>query len=269
MKRVLVLLLMVGGALGTINLQNGLSAAGGGTCVVAPVLRDSAVNQGVSGTAGYSPLVRGKDTIVRLYLSGPSCGTQTFQLTSATLQLKNGATNLGQPVAADPSPISVTGSFPAIATYSTAAVANDTPGDAKFVVPGYLLTPCGGVSPCSQTGAFTATFSATIGWRSSGGATGTTPFSVTAQVDQKSNALRILVVELGDLSGTTYPAGQFPLFGADAQATVQNALSGTLPRAFPVPSGNAPGASPAGSLTSGAGGIRYTFNISARCAGIS
>src|SRR5690348_2821463 len=230
-SRLVVFLLVVGGVLGSVNLQNGLSAAGGGTCAVAPVLRDSAVNQGVSGTAGYSPLVRGKDTVVRLYLSGPNCGTQTFQLTSASLQVKNGTANLGNAIAADPAPANVGGRFPAIATYSAAAVANDTPGDAKFLVPGYVLAP-------SATTPFTATFTATIGWVSSGGTTGTSTFNVTAPVDQKSNALRILVVKMGDLSGTAYTNGS-PLFGADAQTTVQNALSGTLPRAFPVPSANA------------------------------
>ena len=118
MRHLLVFLLVVGGVLGTVNLQKGLSAAGGGTCAVAPVLRDSAVNQGVSGTAGYSPLVRGKDTLVRLYLSGPNCGTQTFQLTSASLQVKNGTTNLGGAIAADPAPLNVNGAFPAIARQS-------------------------------------------------------------------------------------------------------------------------------------------------------
>jgi hypothetical protein len=220
------------------------------------------VNQGVSGTAGYSPLVRGKDTLVRLYLSGPNCGTQTFQLTSASLQVKNGTANLGNAIAADPAPVNVGGRFPAIATYSAAAVANDTPGDAKFLVPGYVLAP-------SATTPFTATFTATIGWVSSGGTTGTSTFNVTAPVDQKTNALRILVVQMGDLSGATYPTGQSPLFGADAQATVQNALSGTLARAFPVPSAPAAGSAPTGDLTSGAGGVRYSFNISARCAGLS
>ena len=262
-------LLVVGGVLGTVDLQKGLSASGGGPCTVAPVLRDSAANQGVSGTAGYSPLVRGKDTVVRLYLSGPNCGTQTFQLTSASLQVKNGNTNLGGAIAADPAPVSVSGSFPAISTYSAAAVANDTPGDAKFLVPGYVLTPCGGALPCAST-TFTATFTATIGWLASGGTTGTSTFNVTAPVDQKTNALRILVVRMGDLSGATYPTGQFPLFGADAQATVQNALSGTLARVFPVPGGPVAGAAPAGDLTSGAGGgIRYSFNLSANCAGLS
>src|SRR5262245_9722420 len=127
MRRPSVFLLLVGGLLGTVILPSGLSAKGGGTCTVAPVLRDSSVNQGVSGTAGYSPLVRGKDTILRLYLSGPSCGSATFQLTSASLQLKNGTTNLGGAVAADPAPSNINGSFPLIATYSAAAVANDTP----------------------------------------------------------------------------------------------------------------------------------------------
>ena len=261
MRRLLVVALVVGGVLGTVNLKNGLSAQGGGTCAVAPVLRDSAVNQGVSGTAGYSPLVRGKDTVVRLYLSGPNCGTQTFQLTSASLQVKNGSANLGNPIPADPAPVNVGGRFPAIATYSAAAVANDTPGDAKFLVPGYVLAP-------STTTPFTATFTATIGWASSGGTTGTSTFNVTAPVDQKTNALRILVVKMGDLSGTAYTNGS-PLFGADAQTTVQNALSGTLPRAFPVPSANAAGSALTGSLTSGSGGIRYSFNIDARCGGLS
>jgi hypothetical protein len=261
MRRLFVFLLVVGGALGTVDLHNGLSAPGGGTCAVAPVLRDSAVNQGVSGTAGYSPLVRGKDTVVRLYLSGPNCGTQTFQLTSALLQVKNGSANLGSQITADPAPLNLNGRFPAISTYSAAAVANDTPGDAKFLVPGYVLTP-------SATTSFTATFAATIGWVSSGGTTGTSTFNVTAPVDQKTNALRILVVKMGDLSGTAYTNG-FPLFGADAQTTVQNALSGTLPRAFPVPSANAAGSAPTGSLTSGGGGIRYSFNIDARCGGLS
>jgi hypothetical protein len=261
MRRLLVFVLVVG-AVVTVVLPSGFSAQGGGTCVVAPVLRDSAINQGVSGTAGYSPLVRGKDTVVRLYLSGPNCGTQTFQLTSASVQVKNGTSNLGNPIAADPAPTSISGSFPAIATYSSAAVASDTPGDAKFLVPGYVLTS-------SSNAGFTATFAATIGWRASSGATGTTTFNVNAAIDQKTNALRILVVKLGDLSGVAYPAGQSPLFGTDAQATVQNALSGTLPRVFPVPSATAAGAPPTGDLTSGAGGIRYSFNIAARCAGIS
>jgi hypothetical protein len=255
MRRLLVFLLLVLGLLGTVHLQSALSR-GGGTCAIAPILRDSAVNQGVSGTAGYSPLVRGKDTIVRLYLSGPSCATQTFQLTSASLQV-NGTT-----VNADPAPTSVNGAFPSIASYSAAAVSNDTPGDAKFLVPGYLLTS-------SSTNTFSASFAATIGWRASDGTTGTTPFTVTAPVDQKTNALRILVVKMGDLSGTPYGPGQFPLFGADAQATVQNVLSGTLERAFPVPSAPGLGLPATGSLTSGAGGIRYSFNVDARCGGLS
>jgi len=269
MRRLLLVLLVAGGAVFTVLAPGGFSAQGGGTCVVAPVVRDSAVNQGVSGTAGYTPLVRGKDTIVRFYLSGPSCGTTTFQLTSATLQLKNGTANIGAPVTADPAPSNLTGNFPAIATYSTAAVSNDTPGDAKFLVPGFTLNPCGAPA-CTNTASFTATFAAALGWRASTGATGTLNATVSATVDQKTNALRILVVKMGDLTNTAqYGATQFPLFGADAQATVQNAISGTLSRTFPVPGAPDPNSPTTSDLARGLGGIRYSFNITANCAGLS
>ncbi|MFL5967133.1 MAG: PxKF domain-containing protein [Gaiellaceae bacterium] len=252
-----------------VFMPAGLSATGGGTCIVSPIVRDSGVNQGVSGTAGYTPLVRGKDTVVRFYLSGPNCGTATFQLTSASLQLKNGTSNIGQAVPADPAPITLSGNNPAIATYSTAAVSNDTPGDAKFLVPGYQMNPCGGPA-CTNSARFTATFAASLGWRASTGATGTLNATVNADVDQKSNALRILVVKMGDLSNATgYTANQFPLFGADAQTTLQNAISGTLARAFPVPSAPDANSPPVSDLTRALGGIRYSFNITANCGGLS
>lgn len=268
LRRLLVFFGIACGAAATVFMPTGLSAQGGGTCVVAPVVRDSGVNQGVSGTAGYTPLVRGKDTVVRFYLSGPSCGTATFTLTRASLQLMNGTANIGSAITADPAPSNVNGSFPSIATYSTAAVSSDTPGDAKFLVPGYMLNPCG-TSPCTTNGGFTATFQATLGWTASTGATGALTATVNAAVDQKTNALRILVVKMGDLSNTGYSATQFPLFGADAQATLQNAISGTLSRAFPVPGAPDPTSPATSDLTRALGGIRYSFNITADCAGLS
>ena len=53
-------------------------------CILAPALRDVTVNQGV-GT--YSPLVRGKETLVRAYLSKPACASSSdvIELTGASL----------------------------------------------------------------------------------------------------------------------------------------------------------------------------------------
>ena len=40
------------------------------TCALVPQLRDVTVNQGVGA---YTPLVRGKETLVRGYLAKPTC----------------------------------------------------------------------------------------------------------------------------------------------------------------------------------------------------
>jgi len=54
------------------------------TCVLVPQLRDVTVNQGLGS---YSPLEYGKETLVRLYLSTPSCAgsKDAVQVTSASL----------------------------------------------------------------------------------------------------------------------------------------------------------------------------------------
>ena len=59
----------------------------------APVLQDVTINQGLGS---YPQLVRGKDTLVRFFLSRPVCaGTQMVELSSAQLTIKVGALTVG------------------------------------------------------------------------------------------------------------------------------------------------------------------------------
>ena len=53
-------------------------------CTLLPQLRDVTINQGVGA---YSPLVNGKETLVRFFLSMPSCAASgaAIQITGGTL----------------------------------------------------------------------------------------------------------------------------------------------------------------------------------------
>ena len=94
--------------------------------------------------------------------------------------------------------------YPALATYSTAPAVDST-GDVKFDIPGATLSPGG-----SEAG-FTATFTATINYvQQPNSRTALAPGSVnftvrpgtttaiTTPVAKKTNALRVLVVPMGD-----------------------------------------------------------------------
>lgn len=225
--------------------------------VGAPVLRAVTVNQGVgsnpTASTGFNPLVRGKDTLVRFYLSLPSCASSSTQirLTGGTLTvgILNG-TILGTVSAPTPPPIAP---FPQIATFSVAPLV-DSPGDPKFLVPGSVL------APASTTAAFTATFSGTISYQWLTGKSATavpgavtlstipgTSSPITASVEHKTNALRILVVPMGDTSQLSSSE-----FSSKAQSAVQDGLL-TMSRVYPVENGT-------GDLIGTAGGLRYTIN---------
>src|SRR3712207_7742081 len=65
------------------------SSSAAAACTLRPVIRDYTVSQGLSS---YVDLARGKDTLVRFYLSMPSCASAgaAIQLVSATLDVKAG-----------------------------------------------------------------------------------------------------------------------------------------------------------------------------------
>ena len=225
--------------------------------VGAPVLRSVTVGQGVgsnpTAALGFNPLVRGKDTLVRFYLSLPSCASSSTQirLTGGSLAVAvSGGATLGTVSAPIPPPASP---FPQIATFSVAPLV-DSPGDPKFLVPGSVL------APASTTAAYMATFSGTITyqWLTSKTATpipgsvtlsalpGTTT-PIASNVERRTNALRILVVPMGDASQSVSSQ-----FSSKAQSTVQDGML-TLSRIYPVENGTS-------DLSATTGGIRYTIN---------
>jgi CSLREA domain-containing protein len=211
----------------------GATALGAGPgCTLAPQLRDLTINQGLGS---YTPLTWGKDTLVRLYMSQPSCAASgsLIQVTGATLTVGGGGTNRTIS-ATTPSLVSV---YPALATYSTAPAVDST-GDVKFDIPGAALSPTG-----SDAG-FTATFTATINYVQQPNsrtalAPGSASFNVrpgtttaiTAAVSKKTNALRVLVVPMGDptkLYNTQLTAA--------GQQEIQRGML-TLARIFPLRDG--------------------------------
>lgn len=216
-------------------------AAGTTGCTLQPAVRDTTVNQGVGS---YAKLTQGKDTLVRLYLTMPSCAasTDTIVITGGTLDIAGG----GGGSVSSPTP-SVGTTPPTLAPYT--AVANDAPSDPLFVVPGANLV--------SATGAaFSAAFTPALRYKVK--PTGASAFgveqtivvaSISASFNARSNGLRVLVVPMGDNSATA-PAylNQFPPAASQA---VQRGLK-NLARALPVPEG-------VGELYApGSIGLRYT-----------
>lgn len=232
----------------------GAPALGAGpACVLAPQLRDLTINQGLGS---YTPLAWGKDTLLRLYMSQPSCAASgsLIQVTGGTLTVAGGGANRTIS-ATTPSLVSV---YPALATYSTAPAVDST-GDVKFDLPGSTLSPGG-----SELG-FTATFTVTINYlQQPNSRTALAPGSVsftarpgtttpiTAPVAKKTNALRVLVVPMGDptqLYNTQLTAA--------GQQEIQRGML-TLARIFPLRDGIATltDTSPAGL----AAGLRYSIS---------
>lgn len=211
------------------------------TCSLTPVLRDYTVNQGVGS---YNPLTRGKETEVRLYLSKPSCASSgtSIRVTSASLTMSIATTRTTYSTL---SPF--TAASPASLVDYTSAPAPDAASDPKFIIPAADL------APASTTGRFTPTFTTTltytVGTLSAQSITlssvaGGAPMSAT--VEQKTKALRILVVPMAAALTTT-----------DA-STMQAGLN-SLSRMLPVPKAGGQLTGPLSS-TSSVGGIRYAVN---------
>jgi hypothetical protein len=211
------------------------TAAAANTCLV-PQVVDFTVNQGL----GSYTLVHGKETLVKLFLAMPSCadikGGQRIRITGGTLQVTiNGATTSVIP---SPTPAPAPPAYPEVAT-SGAPVANAA-ADPIFVVPGSLL-------PSAHTGIvdrFEVRFVATLTYQYREHSTGpwstdqqrqyastttSSPRALQAVVEQKSNALRLLVVPLGD--GALPTDDQFP---AAARAGTSSGLE-SLSRMLPLP----------------------------------
>jgi CSLREA domain-containing protein len=217
------------------------------TCTLAPQLRAVTVNQGLNS---YLALARGKETLVRPYLSLPTCawGFGAIQITGGSIMVKNGTTPLIPSPGLGPTPAVAT-PFPQLATFATAPM-QDAPHDLKFVVPGSVLL-------AGPTTRWTATFEVTIRYQSktsdtaSYGSEQSISFTTTKAVEQRTRAVGILFVPFGEPLSPT--AGSAFLSGLSA-------FSG----GFPYPDGTVvPGAAPGvrlGDLAGVQGGIRYAVN---------
>ena len=225
------------------------STLGAPACALVPQLRDVTINQGLGS---YPKLVQGKETLVRAYLSLPSCASSTnaIRIVGGALTVRAGTlTNTVQ--APFPSQLIP---YPLISPNYKTTPPVDSPGDPKWVVPGSFLDPSG------ATG-FNVTFSITISYQSAANGTSFGPTQQTPAltkfpgtttdigktVERETNPLRVLVVPVGN-AALNY-ASQY---STAANEQVQLAMQ-TISRTFPVADGT-------GELTATTGGVRFTVD---------
>jgi CSLREA domain-containing protein len=216
-------------------------------CVITPALGDVTVNQGLP----YGRLVRGKETLVKLYLKLPSplprcAGTKpAIQVLGGTLMVKNGTAQIGPSVSPLPDAVN--------ALVTSSSVLQDAPADAKFIVLGSNLPP----ATSGIAGSFNATFSITVNYRSKGapqqGAEDmfTSPqavtFTTSKVVELPTKALRVLAVPMA--------------LALDSLQTSTLATAFTnLSRMYPVQDLSGSGLPRVGVLPTANGGIRYAVN---------
>jgi hypothetical protein len=235
-----------------------VSTANAANCVMAdlqPTLAQFMVTQGVGDsqtTTGYATLTRGKETLVKLFLTLPSTCTVTngqyVRIATASLDVSTGSasntlfTGYGSP------------------QLLPAAIQGYSVADPVFIVPSANLVPA------PSNASFTPTIKATITFNRSDGVstqTGQTrifcstaltapcaapAFNVSGKkFETLTNALRVLVVPMGDK--TKAFTSQYTT--ADQQI-VQNAMQ-ALSRLYPTTAGVA-------DLTVASGGIRYVVD---------
>jgi hypothetical protein len=199
------------------------------------------------GAPGYLKLARGKEAVVRAYLRNPTTCTvtskQAITPVSATLSVvySGGAT--------DPAPAPLT-NFQPLSGKLLAAAQDYSTADPFFLVPASYL------APVSTTGEFNVTFTLTLTYTRTGSTapstTTTGQNAATALVNQKTNALRILIVPMGDRSSTNVQ------WRPEAEATLNTVMSNTA-RALPVPTG-AEGQLSTASFVARTEGLRYRIS---------
>jgi hypothetical protein len=233
---------MVTGAVAVAGAGVASAGAACTTTALVPTQRDFIVGQGLPGDT----LVRGKETLVRALLSLPDCATakQTLTITSASLQVLNGTTPVGTGTLVSPTDATQGALSP--------WASGPKPSDPFFAVPGNLMTS-------STDAAFSLTFQVSVSYTGSSSGTpvaGTKVFSQTATVAKKSNALRVLVVPMGDGS-----AARNTQYTANADGAAQRAFE-TVSRLYPVPCAATAQGGPCvvNDLRATSGGLRYAVD---------
>jgi CSLREA domain-containing protein len=216
-------------------------------CVITPALGDATVNQGLP----YGRLVRGKETLVKLYLKLPStlprcAGTKpAIKVVGGTLMVKNGTAQIGPSISLLPDAVN--------ALVTSASVLQDSPADAKFIVLGANLPP----ATSGIAGSFNATFSITVNYQSKGApvqgvedtftSTQAVTFTTSKVVELPTKALRVLAVPM---------AAALDSLQTSTLATAFTNLS----RMYPVQDLSGSGLPRVGVLPTANGGIRYAVN---------
>ena len=194
------------------------------------------------GPTSFTRAARGKEAVVRAHLTIPTtctvARTQSITPTSATLTITGGSAS--GPIA-NYNPVS--------GALGSAALADST-ADPLFLVPATALRPGDGSTTSALTLAGGVTYTrvsggaTTTGLTTPAGAAGSTK---TLTLDRKTNALRILLIPLGD------PASTAVQWDAAANSSAQ-ALMAAAARVFPVQDGW-------GTLAPGqTGGVRFSIN---------
>jgi hypothetical protein len=218
--------------------ENAVSAS---TCTDSQLVPNVAELLVSQGAPGYVRFARGKETIVRAYLTNPTTCTvsskQSVAPVSATLDVSysNGATGSAAQLS----------NYQPLSGKLGAATQIYSTSDPLFVVPTSYLAPAN-----LGSSAFSITFTLKITYSRNGSATTitTSGTSKTVDVDQKTNALRVLVVPMGD------PTSTATQWSSLAESTVQDVMTNAA-RAFPFPTGISP------ALTATAtGGVRYVVS---------
>jgi hypothetical protein len=270
---------MLGGsiALQQASAATTLPACNTSTQPLVPHLGAVTINQGVGSYADAGQkLARGKETLVRFFLKlppyvGTSCsGSINVVNTTADTGATPTRMTLIDPSNADDLFI---GDLPGtIAPYqsygssglpiTSSSVSVNSNADPIFVVPASRVNPCN-AAPCMNTTAFSLQFRARIYYTTSANPTpafvetstmlGTPapPRVIGGDFDRLSNALRVLVIPMGDAS-QLYSSQ----FGTAAQQAVQSGMD-ALSRMMPVAAGVS------STLRTDTGGIRYWINLPA------
>jgi len=220
-------------------------------CIITPALSKVAIAQGLPHTR----LARGKETLVKAYLTLPStlpkCAgtTPSIKIVGALLTLKNGDTQLGSTIAALPDA--------AGALVTSKSTLQNQPADPKFVIPGSHLPP----ATSGIAGNFTASFAITVQYQSA--ARGETTFTSTQSVPFTSVAgspiSRVVEGPTKALRFLAVPGGR--AFDATMTSTLSAGLT-ALSAMYPVQdlTGSASVVPRVGVLPTTQGGIRYALN---------
>jgi hypothetical protein len=271
-------LLAIAGSAPTLGAPPG-GGGGGGTTALPPCTASQldgpqlgavTINQGL-GSYADQKLVRGKETLVRFFLKLPAAvGTTCSGSISVVNPTKMTLINPSGPQDLSPT-IAAYQSYPSTGLQITSSsVSVNSNADPIFVVPASRVNPCyideaatPPPPPCTTETPFALRFKAEISYFTSASSTvtskvfSTLPSSTTpigGNFDQRTNALRILVIPMGDASQAY--STQFSTGLNSAQQAVQSGMD-ALSRMLPVPAGVS------STLRTDTGGIRYWINLTA------